>query len=80
MKCDHYDYIEIACMFNYPILLKLTSGEEIIAAAIDTELNEQRQECIKVGIDSGHQLIVLDDIVSLEITINNPHFKYIKFI
>jgi Rho-binding antiterminator len=80
MKCDHYDYIEIACMFKYPIVLKLTSGEEISATAIDTSLNEQRQECIKIDTEVGFRLIVLDTIASLKITVNNPHFEHIQFL
>jgi len=79
MSCEHYDYIEIACMNRYPIKLTLKDGVELVGQACDTGLNAERQECIKVNVQSQEKLVTLQSISSLEVTIKNPHFKSIKF-
>lgn len=75
ISCDQHDYIEIVCIFKYPIKLTLLSGSIIKGIAKDTQLNECREECIKVTLDNLDQLIVLDNISLLEVCIENPHFK-----
>lgn len=79
MSCEHYDYIEIACMNQYPIKLTLKDGIELTGQALDTGLNAERQECIKVNVQSQEKMVTLHSISSLEVTIKNPHFQLIKF-
>ena len=79
ISCDQYDYIEIVCTFNYPIKLTMKSGREISGVGLDTKLNGEKQECVKVDIDGVHDLVVLDEISTLEISVDNPHFKVISF-
>ena len=79
ISCNEYGYIEIVCMHRYPIKLTMRSGEAIKGVAINTERNYAREECILVSIDSGQKLIVLDDIVKLEVSVENPHFEAISF-
>lgn len=79
MKCDQYDYIEIVCMHQYPIKLTLKSGAEINGVGQDTQRNEAREECIQMMIDGAINLVVLDTILTLEVTVDNPHFKHVTF-
>lgn len=79
MKCEQYDYIEIVCMHRYPIKLTLKSGIEINGVGLDTQRNTNREECIKVAIDDGISLVVLDTILTLEVTVDNPHFQNVTF-
>ncbi len=79
ITCDQHDYIEIACTFKYPIKLTLDSGIVIECIAIDTKLNENKVECIKVNLKEDESLIVLDDISKLEVCVDNPHFHSISF-
>lgn len=80
ISCSEYDYIEIVCIYRYPVRLTLKSGEIIEAVALDTQRNSSRQECIKVGReDEDSMLIVLDSIVKMEVCVENPHFKEITF-
>jgi len=78
LSCQQYDYIEIACMYHYPVKLTMKSGTVVQAKALDTARNENRQECIKVLIDENEKLIILDDIAMLEVTLSNPHFQTIS--
>lgn len=78
LSCQQYDYIEIACMYHYPIKLTMNTGNVVQAKALDTARNKNHQECIKVLIDEDEKLIILDDIAKLEVTISNPHFQSIS--
>ncbi|MDX2322627.1 MAG: Rho-binding antiterminator [Moritella sp.] len=79
IKCEQYDYIEIVCMHRYPIKLILKSGIEIEGVGVDTKRNDAREECIEMHIDGTVQLIVLDTILTLAVTVANPHFKLVTF-
>ena len=79
MSCEHYDYIEIACMHQYPIKLTFTDGTDITGQACDTALNNDRKECIKIKDQQGEQLVCLDNIISLEVMTDNPHFHLVRF-
>ena len=80
--CSEYDAIEIVCMFKYPIEITKKSGDVIQGVALDTKLNEQREECIQLalkGEPEQGELIVLTDILKLIVCIDNPHFQNFKF-
>lgn len=79
ISCDQHDYIEIACMFRYPIILTLKSGEVIEGTALDTALNEHKDECIKIAVNGSETLVVLTELSLLEVSVDNPHFKRVSF-
>lgn len=79
ISCNEYDYIEIACMYRYPIKLTLKSGEVLECVALDTARNNVRKECIKVEQNGEHTLIELDSLVSLDVLVANPHFQSVCF-
>ncbi|MGB5997503.1 Rho-binding antiterminator [Marinomonas sp.] len=79
ITCHEYDYVEIVCLFHYPIRLTMASGGWIEGVALDTARNENRAECIKIQTDNGVQLVVLAELVKLAITIDNPHFTEVSF-
>ena len=79
ISCDQHDYIEIVCTFQYPIKLTMKSGIVMECVALDTALNENREECIKVNLSGDQLLVVLEDILKLEVCVENPHFKTISF-
>ncbi|KLN65788.1 Rho-binding antiterminator [Vibrio sp. VPAP30] len=74
ISCNDYDYIEIVCMYRYPVRLHLKSGVYVEGEALDTARNEDKQECIKVSMSGIEHLVVLDDLAELEVLTNNPHF------
>lgn len=79
ISCERHDYIEIACTYRYPIRLTMKSGEVLECIALDTNLNENREECIKVDISGTNNLVVLNDILELECRVKNPHFDSVRF-
>ncbi|ETX10642.1 transcriptional regulator [Marinomonas ushuaiensis DSM 15871] len=80
ISCAQYDAIEIVCMYFYPIKLTFKSGEVLNCKALDTQRNANGEECIKVKTESSDSLVVLTSIWTLEICVENPHFKIISFI
>lgn len=80
ISCAEYDAIEIVCMYYYPIKLTLKSGDALECKAIDTQRNTDGEECIKVTIVDSDHLIALTLISTLEICVENPHFKIMSFI
>lgn len=79
ISCSDYDYIEIVCLFNYPIQLKLKNGDIITGTALDTTRNDAREECIKLSVAGKDTLVVLDSIAKLRVTVDNPHFVEVVF-
>ena len=79
ISCEQHDYIEIVCTFRYPIKLTMKSGIVIECIALDTKLNENKVECIKVDLKGDDRLVVLDDISTLEVCVDNPHFSVVYF-
>lgn len=79
MSCSDYDYIEIVCMYRYPIAITLASGVQLECIARDTKRDEQKRECIQVDNQGELQLIVLDELRTLEVLVDNPHFTKVTF-
>ncbi|MBU2882878.1 Rho-binding antiterminator [Psychrosphaera sp. B3R10] len=79
ISCNHYDYIEIACMNRYPIKVVMKTGDVINGIALDTALNKKKQECIKIHVNNADRLVVLDNISTLEVSVKNPHFQRVSF-
>lgn len=79
ITCSEYDHIEIVCLYHYPIEISLKSGKVLTCIAIDTKRNIDRMECIEVDVRGDTQLVLLDNIAKLVVTIENPHFKKVNF-
>ncbi len=79
MKCAEQDYVELACLFNMPVLIRLQDGSEIKGTAKNTNYNKQQQECIVLHSAEGDCSIALNLIVLMQAQYANPHFSEIKF-
>ena len=80
INCDDYDYIEIVCLYRYPIKLTTKSGAFIEGVALDVTLNESRMECIKMKVGGSDVSVLLDELTKLEVQVENPHFSEINFV
>ena len=79
ISCNDYDYFEIACMYQYPVKLTLKNGIVVEGKALDTQRTDAREEGIKVDVAGTDTIIALDDILKMEVTKDNPHFRDISF-
>ena len=79
LKCDLHDYIELVCLYHYPLKLTLNSGAVFTGKALTTRYNDQRQECLIIRQhNDAEQQVVLDDITLLEVTVSNPHLQQLR--
>jgi len=79
ISCHEYDYIEIACMYHYPVKLTLSTGSEVTGIALDTARNDTKQECLKIEVNGVQALIILNQVSKLTALIDNPYFTVVKF-
>ena len=79
LKCDLHDYIEIVCLYHYPLKLTLSSGAVLSGTAVTTRYNDQRQECLVIKQNDNDELVLLEDIALLEVTVANPHLQQVRF-
>ncbi|MAZ86263.1 MAG: transcriptional regulator [Cellvibrionaceae bacterium] len=79
ISCEQYDYIEIVCMKRYPIKLLMKDGSEIDCIAIDTAVNDNGCECVKVSRQDNNSLIELAEIAKLSVCVDNPYFDSLTF-
>ena len=79
LKCDLHDYIEMVCLYHYPLKLTLNSSAVLTGTALTTRYNDQRQECLVIKQHDNEKLVLLDDIALLEVTVENPHLQQVWF-
>lgn len=80
IKCADYDYIEIACLFHYPVKLEMKEGANTVEGiARDTARNVAKEECIVLDIEGEDVFIVLDKVASMTALVDNPHFSTVAF-
>lgn len=79
LNCDLHDYIEMVCLYHYPLKLTLNSGAVLSGTALTTRYNQQRQECLVIKQNDSEQQVVLEDIALLEVTVANPHLQQVRF-
>ncbi|USH05070.1 Rho-binding antiterminator [Grimontia kaedaensis] len=79
IKCDVHDYVEIACMFHYPVRLEFHTGDHKEGIAKDTARNIEKEECIVLDVEGEDVLVVLDKVGSMKALVDNPHFSEVAF-
>ena len=79
LKCDLHDYIEMVCLYHYPLKLTLSCGAVLTGTALTTRYNGQRQECLVIKQNDSEQQVLLEDITLLEVTVTNPHMQQVRF-
>jgi len=79
VSCQQYDYVEIACMYKFPLILTLKSGENLEGIAHDTKIDKNHKECIIIKSADEEKVIVMDQIAKMEVKVENPHFQFVEF-
>ncbi|GAA3717653.1 Rho-binding antiterminator [Oceanisphaera sediminis] len=79
MNCEQHDYIEIACLYKYPVSLVLVSGEQMEGIALDTARNDNGAECLKIRAGDEVRLLPLESLTRMTAAQSNPHFTTVNF-
>lgn len=79
IRCNEYDYIELVCLYRYPIRLTMKVGAPIQGGAVDTSRNDNAKECIKISVNGRDRLVELAGIAKLDVLVDNPHLSELVF-
>jgi len=79
VSCNEYDYIELACLYQYSVKLTMKVGAPITGIARDTVRNENRQECILISRNEIDTAVEFSGISKLEVLTENEHFTEVVF-
>ncbi len=76
ISCDIFDYVEIACLYRYKVILRLLNGDQLDGIAVDTKIDGDRQEWII--LQSPDSQTRLDKIIEIEVTTPGAKFDKVK--
>jgi len=79
ISCPQYDYVEIACLYKFPVQISLFDGSLVAGIAQDTSINSKQEECLVVKTEHAEEVITLTDIKIIKVMIKNPHFDQMEF-
>lgn len=79
IDCNLYDYVEIACMYRYPVRVATTDGAIATGLAIDTLIDKDKAEYLKLAVDGEERLVRLDTLTALEPLAPNAKFGKVRF-
>jgi Rho-binding antiterminator len=79
ISCHTHDYIEIACLYGFQVLLQLNDGTTQQGKAITTETGSDKREWFILEQAAGRTQIDLQDIKSMLSLTPNMHFEQIDF-
>ena len=78
IDCNAFDYVELACLYRYPVRLFLRDGGSLDGTALDTQTSSVAGEHIVLDVDGERRLIRLDDIAELEPRLHNARFGRVR--
>lgn len=65
LDCDRHDYLEIACLYRYRLLIELTDGTRCEALALTTRTDASKAEFLRVQSGEGMREIRLDQLLAI---------------
>jgi Rho-binding antiterminator len=80
VSCENYDYLEIACMYGYEVVLLLLDGRQYQGIACNLLINSARQEVVEVKLKDSVEFIHLDSLKELRVETDGAKFKQVLFL
>jgi Rho-binding antiterminator len=78
INCHSYDYLELACIRGYSIIIELKQSPQITAQAITLETKTDKTEWLIVKYAGKLESIRLDQIIAITPTDTDASFQRIK--
>ena len=79
ISCQTHDYIEIACLYNFPVRITLKDKTTVEGQATTTETTPDKREWLVIQQQDGPCRIELQHICSMQALKTNPHFDLVRF-
>ncbi len=77
ISCDQQDYIEIACLYRYALMVHMVDGQIIQGEAQDV-YSRQGREWLILKTDAGSESLELISVKEIEVLTPNAKFKHLK--
>ncbi|MGY4532018.1 Rho-binding antiterminator [Pseudomonas sp. TE3786] len=65
LDCNLYDYLEMACLYQYRLLVEMVEGGRFEAVALDTRTNAQKEEFLLVQVDDEKVELRIDRLLAI---------------
>ena len=65
IPCEHYDYLELACLRGYQLKIELIDGTQYQGQAITTQTRADKTEWLVIQQQQNKQSLRLDHIVAI---------------
>lgn len=65
IPCEHYDYLELACLRGYRLKIELIDGTECQGQAITTQTRADKTEWLIIQEQQTKQSLRLDHIITI---------------
>jgi Rho-binding antiterminator len=78
VDCNVFDYVEIACMYRYPVRIFFRDGRQLDGTAVDTAVEAGRGEFLVLDIDGKSERVRLDTIATLETRVAGARFSRVN--
>ncbi|UVE19298.1 Rho-binding antiterminator [Pseudomonas sp. LS44] len=65
LDCDLHDYLEIACLYGYRLLVELTDGSSFEAKALTTRTTAAKEEFLALDANDGTREVRLDHLLAI---------------
>lgn len=78
IDCSAFDYIELACLYRYPVRLYLRDGSSLEGIAADTRTSAVEGECLVLDTAGQRRSVRLDSIAELEPLRLNARFGRVR--
>ncbi|MBQ4813291.1 Rho-binding antiterminator [Pseudoalteromonas luteoviolacea] len=75
MRCEHTDYLELACIKGFELNVTTLDGESFTGKAKDIVYNEQKYQCLILVHNSESVAIPLETIAKLQSLTPNSFFS-----
>lgn len=79
IACEHYDQLELLCLYQFQIRATLKTGSYKNGQAIGLELDANRREQLVIAKGDGNQAIAIADIERIDVQTPNPHIDSLTF-
>ncbi|KXI28574.1 Rho-binding antiterminator [Paraglaciecola hydrolytica] len=83
INCEAYDYLEIACLYHYQVVLALRNGTSISGKALNVGvviLSDIKQEAMLIEQADGESIwLPTSDLVNMQVDTPESQFTFVSF-
>ncbi|MDJ0917946.1 MAG: Rho-binding antiterminator [Woeseiaceae bacterium] len=79
IDCELYDYVELACMYQYRLRVRTTDGQSLEGTAVDARADGQGHEFIVMRAPGRELLVRLDAITTMETLTEGARVGEVRF-